>query len=170
MSSENRSSPRLPGPKVLGWGEAVTLRTEWRKAGLRVVFTNGCFDLLHVGHVELLDQARREGDRLIVGINSDGSVQGLKGPTRPVVAERARARVLAGLEAVDAVVIFDEATPLRLIEALRPEVLVKGGDYAGEEIVGGPEVRSWGGRVVFVPFVEGFSTTNLIGRAGSGRE
>jgi rfaE bifunctional protein nucleotidyltransferase chain/domain len=138
---------------------------EWRASGLTTVFTNGCFDLLHIGHAVLLDEARREGDRLIVGINSDASVSRLKGPSRPIVPEHARARVLAGLEAVDAVVIFDEPTPLKLMVAIRPDVIVKGGDYAADEIVGATEVRSWGGRVKIVPFVEGFSTTSLLARA-----
>lgn len=138
---------------------------EWRAAGMTVVFTNGCFDLLHIGHVVLLDDARREGDRLIVGINSDASVSRLKGPSRPIVPEHARARVLAALAAVDAVVVFDEATPLELMIALRPDVIVKGGDYVAEDIVGAREVRSWGGRVKIVPFVEGFSTTQLIAQA-----
>ncbi|MGA9668234.1 MAG: D-glycero-beta-D-manno-heptose 1-phosphate adenylyltransferase [Terracidiphilus sp.] len=138
---------------------------EWRREGLRTVFTNGCFDLLHIGHVTLLDDARREGDRLIVGINSDASVSWLKGPSRPIVPEHARARVLAALQAVDAVAIFDEPTPLEMMIALRPDVIVKGGDYVADEIVGAKEVRSWGGRVKIVPFVEGFSTTQLITRA-----
>lgn len=137
----------------------------WREHGETVVFTNGCFDLLHIGHVVLLDRARRHGDRLIVGINSDASVQRLKGPSRPIVPEDARARVLAALEAVDAVVMFDEATPLELMLALRPDVIVKGADYEAEGIVGAKEVRSWGGRVEIVPFVEGFSTTSLAARA-----
>ena len=162
MGAEARLTPRVPESKILDSQKAQTLATEWRAGGLRIVFTNGCFDLLHLGHVLLLDRARREGDRLIVGVNSDASVRALKGPSRPIVSEEARARVLAGLEAVDGVVIFDEPTPLHLIEMLQPDVLIKGGDYAGGEIVGGPEVRSWGGRVVFVPFVEGFSTTALI--------
>ncbi|HZZ40016.1 MAG TPA: D-glycero-beta-D-manno-heptose 1-phosphate adenylyltransferase [Acidobacteriaceae bacterium] len=153
----------------MDWAKARDRALAWQRSGLKVVLTNGCFDLLHPGHVQLLDRARREGDRLMVAINSDASVRCLKGPSRPVVGEGARARVLAGLEAVDAVVIFNEPTPLQLIERLRPEVLVKGGDYAGEEIVGGPEVRSWGGRVVFVPFLEGFSTTELIARARPGK-
>ena len=132
-----------------------------------MVFTNGCFDLLHIGHVTLLDQARREGNRLIVGINSDASVSRLKGPARPIVPEHARAGVLAALAAVDAVVVFDEPTPLELIVALRPNVLVKGGDYIAiaDDIVGALEVRSWGGRVKILPFVEGFSTSQLIARA-----
>ena len=137
----------------------------WRVEGLCVVFTNGCFDLLHIGHVTLLDDARRGGDRLIVGINSDASVSRLKGPSRPIVPEHARARVLAGLAAVDAVVVFDEPTPLELMKALRPDVIVKGGDYVADEIVGAKEVRSWGGRVKIVPFVPGFSTTQIIARA-----
>lgn len=137
----------------------------WRSAGQSTVFTNGCFDLLHIGHITLLEDARREGDRLVVAINSDASVRALKGPTRPIVAERERARILAALAAVDAVIVFDEPTPLRLIEALQPEVIVKGGDYREETIVGAREVRSWGGRVKIVPIVEGFSTTRLIARA-----
>jgi D-beta-D-heptose 7-phosphate kinase/D-beta-D-heptose 1-phosphate adenosyltransferase len=130
-----------------------------------VVFTNGCFDLLHIGHITLLEDARREGDRLIVAINSDVSVQELKGPTRPIVGERERARILAALAAVDAVVIFDDPTPLRLIESLRPDVIVKGGDYREETVVGAKEIRSWGGRVKIVPTVEGFSTTRMIAKA-----
>jgi D-beta-D-heptose 7-phosphate kinase/D-beta-D-heptose 1-phosphate adenosyltransferase len=126
------------------------------------VFTNGCFDLLHVGHITLLERARQEGDRLIVAINSDSSIRTLKGPPRPIVGERDRARVLAALGAVDAVTIFDDRTPLRLIEAVRPDVLVKGGDYTEATIVGADVIRSWGGRVKIVPTVEGFSTTKLI--------
>ena len=137
----------------------------WRQAGERVTFTNGCFDLLHIGHITLLEAARREGDRLVVGINSDSSVRGLKGATRPIVGERERAQILASLSAVDAVIIFEEPTPLRVIEALRPDVIVKGGDYSEETVVGAKEVRSWGGRVKIVPTVEGFSTTNIISKA-----
>ncbi|HZZ40023.1 MAG TPA: bifunctional D-glycero-beta-D-manno-heptose-7-phosphate kinase/D-glycero-beta-D-manno-heptose 1-phosphate adenylyltransferase HldE [Acidobacteriaceae bacterium] len=137
----------------------------WRSSGQTTVFTNGCFDLLHIGHITLLEEARREGDRLVVAINSDASVRTLKGPARPIVGELDRARILAALAAVDAVVIFDEPTPLRLVEALQPEVIVKGGDYREETIVGAREVRSWGGRVKIVPIVEGFSTTGLIARA-----
>jgi D-beta-D-heptose 7-phosphate kinase/D-beta-D-heptose 1-phosphate adenosyltransferase len=140
----------------------------WKANGERVVFTNGCFDLLHIGHITLLEQARRFGNRLIVGINSDASVRGLKGPTRPIVSQRERARVLAALAAVDAVVIFDEPTPLELILAARPDVLVKGGDYNADTIVGAKEVESWGGEVCIVPLVEGFSTTRLIEK-GAGR-
>jgi D-beta-D-heptose 7-phosphate kinase/D-beta-D-heptose 1-phosphate adenosyltransferase len=148
--------------------EALRVRASaWRAEGQSIVFTNGCFDLLHIGHITLLEDARREGDRLVVGINSDASVSALKGPARPIVAERERARILAALAAVDAVVVFGEPTPLRLIEALRPDVIVKGGDYAEETVVGAHEVRSWGGRVKIVPIVEGFSTTRLIARANA---
>jgi D-beta-D-heptose 7-phosphate kinase/D-beta-D-heptose 1-phosphate adenosyltransferase len=143
--------------------EALLRRVgEWRKRGERVVFTNGCFDLLHVGHVTLLAEARREGDRLVVGLNSDRSVRGLKGPTRPVVNQDDRAQVIAGLSSVDAVVLFDEETPLSLIEAIRPDVLVKGGDYEESQIVGAREVRSWGGTVAIIQLVEGRSTTRIL--------
>lgn len=134
----------------------------WRSRGLRIVFTNGCFDLLHVGHVRLLQQARRMGDRLVVALNSDRSVRRLKGRNRPVVNAADRAQVLAALAAVDAVVLFDEETPLLLIEALRPDVLVKGGDYTEDEVVGAAQVRAWGGRLELVPLVAGRSTTDLI--------
>jgi D-beta-D-heptose 7-phosphate kinase/D-beta-D-heptose 1-phosphate adenosyltransferase len=134
----------------------------WRATGQRIVFTNGCFDLLHVGHIDLLERARQQGDRLIVAINGDASVKRLKGPSRPMVGERERARVLASLSAVDVVVIFEASTPLELIRALRPDVLVKGGDYNESEVVGAEDVRSWGGRVCLVPLVEGFSTSGLI--------
>jgi len=135
-----------------------------RAAGRKVVFTNGCFDLLHAGHVTYLEQARRLGDALVVGLNTDRSVRALKGPTRPVIHEADRARVLAALEAVDAVVVFDEDTPLALIEALRPDVLVKGDDYREEQVVGAAEVKSWGGRVALVPVVPGRSTTGIVSR------
>ena len=127
----------------------------WRARGLQVVFTNGCFDLLHIGHIALLEQARRMGDRLIVAVNSDGSVRRLKGSERPLVQEQDRARILAALAVVDAVVVFDESTPLQLIEMIRPDVLVKGGDYTEDEVVGATEVRGWGGRVELVPLVAG---------------
>jgi D-beta-D-heptose 7-phosphate kinase/D-beta-D-heptose 1-phosphate adenosyltransferase len=140
----------------------------WRLRGLRVVFTNGCFDLLHIGHISLLEQARGNGDRLVVAVNSDSSVRRLKGVQRPLVDQDARARILAALSVVDAVVIFDESTPLQLIEALRPDILVKGGDYTANEVVGAAEMRSWGGRVELVPLVHGCSTTTLIARSEAG--
>ncbi len=133
-------------------------------AGERVVFTNGCFDLLHVGHVSYLEHARRHGQRLVVGLNTDRSVRALKGPERPLIGEDDRARVLAALASVDAVVLFDEATPLDLILALRPDVLAKGADYREEAVVGAPEVKSWGGLLVLIPLVEDRSTTGIIQR------
>ena len=153
--------------KVLNLDSLKVRTAAWRSAGQSIVFTNGCFDLLHIGHITLLEDARREGDKLIVAINSDESVRNLKGPTRPIVGQRERGRILAALAAVDAVIVFDEATPLRLITELRPDVIVKGGDYNPDAVVGAPEVRSWGGRVKIVPTVEGFSTTKLIARAMS---
>ena len=151
--------------KVLPLDRLVTRVNAWRSKGQKVVFTNGCFDLLHVGHITLMEDARRQGDRLVVAINSDESVSGLKGPSRPVVREQDRGRVLAALAAVDAVVVFGEPTPMNLINALRPDVIVKGGDYSEDTVVGAKEVRSWGGTVKIVPTVEGFSTTKLIARA-----
>ena len=128
-----------------------------------MAFTNGVFDLLHSGHVALLEAARAAGDALVVGVNSDASVRRLgKGPDRPLVAEGERARLLAALAAVDCVVLFNDDTPLALIERLHPDVLVKGADYAPEAIVGAAEVEGWGGRVVRVPLVEGKSTTDLV--------
>ena len=136
---------------------------EWRDArcGL-VVFTNGVFDLLHPGHVDVLVGARSRGDALVVGINSDTSVKRLKGPERPIRSEADRAFVLASLEAVDAVCVFDEDTPLELVRALRPDVIVKGGDYSPENVVGAAEVRSWGGECVIIPLTPGHSTTSII--------
>jgi D-beta-D-heptose 7-phosphate kinase/D-beta-D-heptose 1-phosphate adenosyltransferase len=135
---------------------------EWRAAGETVVFTNGCFDLLHVGHITLLEECRRFGSKLVLGLNTDASVSRLKGPTRPIVGEKERARVMSALAAVDAVVLFDQETPLALIQALKPDVLVKGGDYSVETVVGHEVVLASGGRVEIVPTVEGFSTTNLV--------
>ena len=126
------------------------------------MFTNGCFDLLHVGHITLLEECRRFGSKLVLGLNTDASVSRLKGPTRPIVGEKERARVMSALAAVDAVVLFDQETPLALIQALKPDVLVKGGDYSVETVVGHEVVLASGGRVEIVPTVEGFSTTNLV--------
>ena len=154
--------------KVLSLDGLVQRVALWKANGERVVFTNGCFDLLHIGHITVLEQARRFGDRLIVAINSNASVQCLKGPSRPIVGENERARVLAALAAVDAVVVFGEPTPLEVIVATRPDVIVKGGDYVPETVVGANEVLSWGGQVKIVPTVEGFSTTGLIAK-GAGK-
>lgn len=154
--------------KVVPLEELATRAALWKLNGERVIFTNGCFDLLHIGHITVIEQARRFGDKLIVAINSDASVRRLKGPTRPIVGEAERARVLAALAAVDAVVIFDEPTPLETILAACPDVVVKGGDYSPETVVGAAEVQSWGGEVRIVPIVEGFSTTRLIEK-GAGK-
>lgn len=154
--------------KVLPLDHLLARVAGWHSAGQRVVFTNGCFDLLHIGHIALLEQARRLGERLIVALNSDSSVRRVKGPHRPVVGQHERAKVLAALSAVDAVVIFDESTPLKLIETLRPDVLVKGGDYTQENVIGAREVRAWGGRVELIALVEGVSTTRLIAKSVAG--
>jgi D-beta-D-heptose 7-phosphate kinase/D-beta-D-heptose 1-phosphate adenosyltransferase len=151
--------------KVVTREELVRRTALWKANGERVVFTNGCFDLLHIGHITVLEQARRFGDRLIVAINSDASVRELKGPSRPIVGERERGRVLAALAAVDAVVVFGEPTPLEVILESRPDVIVKGGDYAVETVVGASEVMAWGGQVKIIPIVEGFSTTRLIAKS-----
>ncbi len=150
--------------KILPLERAVERIEGWRRRGLSVGFTNGCFDLLHPGHLALLRQARAACDRLIVGLNSDASVQRLKGPTRPVQSEAARSAVLASLSMVDGVVIFSEDTPLRLIETLRPDVLVKGADYTVETVVGSDLVLGWGGKVVLATLEPGQSTTNTIRR------
>lgn len=152
--------------KVRALPDAVAWRRAQRGA---VVFTNGVFDLVHPGHVELLEASRALGDALVVGLNTDASVRRLgKGDERPVVPEQARARVLAGLAAVDCVVLFDEDTPLELVTALRPDVLVKGADYARDRIVGADVVEGYGGRVVRVPLVQGFSTTSIVQRLRGG--
>jgi D-beta-D-heptose 7-phosphate kinase/D-beta-D-heptose 1-phosphate adenosyltransferase len=151
--------PRDPAGKVLDWRTAQRWRAE--RTG-RVAFTNGVFDLLHPGHVDVLLGARRTGDHLIVAINSDASVRRLKGPERPVRSEAERAYVVAAFEMVDCVVVFEQDTPLELIELLRPDILVKGGDYREETIVGAPQVRGWGGDVRVIPLTPGQSTTNII--------
>ena len=158
------SSGITSGEKILDFERVKQRVAEWRAAGETVVFTNGCFDLLHVGHITLLEDCRRFGSKLVLGLNSDSSVSDLKGPLRPIVGENERARVMAALASVDAVVLFTEATPLRLIEALRPNVLVKGGDYTVETVVGHEVVLAQGGRVEIVPTLEGFSTTNIVKR------
>jgi D-glycero-beta-D-manno-heptose 1-phosphate adenylyltransferase len=150
-----------PHQKIMTWDEA----REWRGSQPgRVVFTNGVFDLLHPGHIDVLLGARREGDALVVGVNSDDSVRRLKGPSRPVRSSAPRCYVLAALQMVDAVVEFEQDTPLDLITTLRPDVLVKGGDYDEDSIVGAREVLAWGGRVVVVPLTPGHSTTSTIDR------
>jgi rfaE bifunctional protein nucleotidyltransferase chain/domain len=150
-----------PLTKVMTWSQAALWRA--RRRG-RVVFTNGVFDLLHPGHVDVLVAARRRGDALVVGVNSDASVRRLKGPGRPVRSESDRSYVLAALESVDVVVVFDQETPLELIRHLRPDVLVKGGDYTEATIVGAEDVRRWGGEVAVIPLTPGHSTSSMIAK------
>lgn len=159
-TTEDHPRPRRPAEKVLS--RVDTIRRYGRPRNERVVFTNGCFDLLHRGHVEYLARARELGDILIVGLNSDDSVRRLKGPRRPLITQEDRATTLAAMECVDAVTIFDEDTPLDLIEAILPDTLVKGGDYDIHEIVGGREVQEHGGEVITLPFLQGRSTTTII--------
>ncbi len=150
--------------KVLSRAELKGVVEQLRAEGKRIAFTNGCFDILHVGHCQYLREARKQGDLLILALNSDASVRAIKGPKRPLVPEQERAEIVASLEAVDYVTIFNESTPLDLIELLRPDVLVKGADWKKEDVVGGDAVRSWGGKVVLIPMTEGASTTNIVER------
>jgi D-beta-D-heptose 7-phosphate kinase/D-beta-D-heptose 1-phosphate adenosyltransferase len=138
----------------------------WRAMGDRIAFTNGCFDLIHPGHVSLLSQARGAADRLVVGLNSDASIRRLKGPDRPVQNETARGIVLASMSAVDLVLLFDEDTPIELIRAIRPDVLVKGADYRLDQVVGADVVQSHGGRIMLAELLPGHSTTGTIARVG----
>ena len=147
--------------KIHTRASAAEVVKKWHEAGETVVFTNGCFDLLHFGHLHYLADARDLGQRLVIGLNSSASVSRLKGPHRPINDETSRAHMLAALEMVDAVVVFDENTPLELIRAVEPDVLVKGGDWAVEQIVGSDLVLARGGRVFSLPFVPGYSTTNI---------
>jgi D-glycero-beta-D-manno-heptose 1-phosphate adenylyltransferase len=149
-------------PCVLTFEQTILRFAKDKRNGRTVVFTNGCFDLLHPGHIRSLEAARSLGDVLIVGINSDESVRALKGPNRPVIPEQERAEILASLECVDAVTIFPELTPQNLIAALLPDVLVKGGDWPGDQIVGRPEVEAGGGRVARIDIVPGYSTSALL--------
>ena len=136
----------------------------WKEQGLRLVFTNGCFDILHLGHVDYLEKARNTGDKLIVGLNTDASVGLLKGPDRPVNDEMSRARLLAALSFVDLVILFDEETPLELIRAVKPDILIKGNDYEIKNIVGAKFVMENGGKVITLDLIEGVSTTRIINK------
>jgi rfaE bifunctional protein nucleotidyltransferase chain/domain len=147
---------------VLSLHEAILQFGPGKRNGRRVVFTNGCFDLLHPGHIETLERARSFGDVLIVGVNSDRSVREMKGAGRPIMPEGERAEILGAMECVDAVVIFDEPTPRAIIAALLPDVLVKGGDWANDKIVGREEVEAAGGKVISIPMVAGYSTTAIL--------
>ena len=159
----------MSGRVILDREELLRVRESLRTGGRRVVFTNGCFDILHVGHVRYLKAARELGDALLVAVNSDRSVRALKGAGRPVMSEAERAEMLAALSPVDFVTVFDEESPRQIIGELLPDVLVKGGDYAPEEIHGREEVERAGGRVVALPFVEGASTTGVIERIRGGK-
>jgi D-beta-D-heptose 7-phosphate kinase/D-beta-D-heptose 1-phosphate adenosyltransferase len=150
--------------KLIGLSDLNEKLEPLRQAGRQIVFTNGCFDILHAGHVRYLIAARQEGDLLVVGLNSDKSVERIKGPERPLVSQQQRAEVLAGLWCVDYIVIFDEPDPLRVIQTLRPSVLVKGDDWPDNRIIGADLVKSDGGRVVRVPVVAGISTSDIIER------
>ena len=156
LLTEERKQGR--GYRTLSWEEVESLAKTWKTCGETVVFTNGCFDILHVGHVTYLEKARNLGKHLIVGLNTDASVQRLKGPTRPLVHELDRARVLAALSSVDAVVLFDQDTPTELISHIRPDILVKGGDYTPEQVAG----REYAGQVQIIDFEEGYSTTGVV--------
>jgi D-beta-D-heptose 7-phosphate kinase/D-beta-D-heptose 1-phosphate adenosyltransferase len=147
---------------VFDWRELDARLAQWRARDLRIGFTNGVFDLLHPGHIKVLAQSRAACDRLVVGLNSDASVKRLKGKDRPIQPEHARAEVLAGLEAVDLVVVFEQDTPLELIQEVRPSVLVKGGDYRPDQVVGREVVNAQGGEVIVVDLVPGFSTTRIV--------
>ncbi len=137
---------------------------DWKNSGEIIVFTNGCFDILHQGHIEYLSAAKELGDRLVVGLNSDSSVQEIKGENRPIQSEEDRKKILLALSCIDLVVIFNESTPASLIEEVKPDVLVKGGDYTEDEIIGAESIKANGGKVVILPFVEGASTTSIISR------
>ena len=150
------------GAEILSLHEAILQFGPGKRNGRRVVFTNGCFDLLHPGHIETLEKARNLGDALVVGVNSDRSVRESKGAGRPILPERERAEILAALECVDGVVIFDEPTPQEIITALLPDVLVKGGDWASDQIVGREDVEAAGGKVVSIPVLAGYSTTAIL--------
>jgi D-beta-D-heptose 7-phosphate kinase/D-beta-D-heptose 1-phosphate adenosyltransferase len=150
--------------KIFTIDSLLTRLQHWRAIGDRIVFTNGCFDILHPGHISLLSQCREYGEHVVVGLNSDASVSRLKGSSRPVNDQAARAIVLAALESVDAVVVFDQDTPLEIISRIKPDVLVKGGDYQLSQIVGADLVKDYGGLVKIVPLVEGYSTTSILAK------
>lgn len=151
-------------PKICNIEELKRRLAQWRVNSDHIVFTNGCFDILHVGHLHTLKEAIQLGDKLIVGLNSDASVSRLKGKERPIVNQLDRTEMLAALEMVDAVIIFEDDTPEGLIQVIKPDVLCKGGDWSIENIVGGDFVKSYGGRVVSIPFVQGYSSSSLINK------
>jgi rfaE bifunctional protein nucleotidyltransferase chain/domain len=159
--------PELLPSKIVTREELVRSVARWRLLGKTISFTNGCFDILHAGHIASLSDAAKEGDVLIVGVNTDASTKRLKGEERPVNNENSRALLLASLAMVDAVTLFEEDTPLELIKAVLPDVIVKGGDYTVEQMIGAKEVLANGGRIVINPILEGYSTTGIIGKIRS---
>jgi D-glycero-beta-D-manno-heptose 1-phosphate adenylyltransferase len=163
-SSEKKIGFVQPAAKLCGWPELLARRAEWRASGQTVVWTNGCFDLLHAGHVKSLLAARKLGDVLVVGLNSDSSVRQLKGPGRPIMLEAERAEILAAMACVDAVLIFDELTPEHALERLQPEIHCKGADYGrtGKPVPEAKIVEAYGGRVAFLPMLQGLSTTDIV--------
>jgi len=161
------NQPQVIQSKIYSPKEIIFQVNRWKLLNRTISFTNGCFDILHPGHIASLSDAAREGNFLVVGLNSDSSAKRLKGEGRPVMDENSRALMLASLLMVDAVVIFEEDTPLELIELVRPDVLIKGGDYTMEQIVGAKEVMAYGGRVVINPIIPGFSSTGIIGKIRS---
>ena len=148
--------------KIMSWEAGAEAARAWQTEGKKIVFTNGCFDIVHLGHIDYLEKARALGDKLVLGLNTDASVSKLKGPLRPVVNEYARARLMAALSFVDTVILFGEPTPLELIQTICPDILVKGDDYTVDNIVGADFVVERGGAVITVPLVKGYSTTSLI--------
>ena len=148
--------------KIVSFESGISIVNQWKKSKLQVVFTNGCFDILHLGHIDYLEKARNEGDRLIVGLNTDASIIKIKGPDRPIVNENARARLLASMYFVDLIIAFDEETPLKLIQSLKPDILIKGNDYDIKNIVGADFVLENGGSVRTIELVEGYSTSSII--------
>ena len=148
--------------KIVSFESGISIVNQWKKSKLQVVFTNGCFDILHFGHIDYLEKARNEGDRLIVGLNTDASIIKIKGPDRPIVNENARARLLASMYFVDLIIAFDEETPLKLIQSLKPDILIKGNDYDIKNIVGADFVLENGGSVRTIELVEGYSTSSII--------
>lgn len=148
--------------KIVDLNDAIQIVEQWKKENEKVVFTNGCFDILHLGHVDYLQKARNLGSKMVLGLNTDASIVRLKGTERPIVPEYARARVMASLEFIDLIILFSEDTPLNLIEKIQPSILVKGNDYKITQIVGAKEVLENGGEVKTVELVEGFSTTNIV--------
>lgn len=167
LEAVSRQQETTQAHKVCDLPSLLEKVESWKKTHQKIVFTNGCFDLLHAGHVTYLEAAKKRGDKLILGLNTDRSVSAIKGPERPVVNEDDRARVLAALESVDAVILFDEETPLSLINQIKPHVIAKGSDYTADQVVGGKEVESWGGEIALIELVAGRSTTNIIHKLNS---